>query len=136
MLVNAGMQPITGQLFYLSEGYMTFFVLAKTNELAEGFKRSVKLSSVTLLIFYQDGELYIIEDRCPHMDVPLATGTLETSEGNSIIRCRAHGIAFDLASGKAEGMWSDTLSCLNFYAPVYREYTVGVEIDDVDDDRE
>ncbi len=115
---------------------MTFFVLAKTNELTEGFKRSVKLPSMTLLVFYHEGELYIIEDRCPHMDVPLATGTLEATETGSVIRCRAHGIAFNLTSGKAEGMWSDTLNCLNSYAPVYHDYTVGVEIGDADDDRE
>ena len=115
---------------------MAFYALAKTNELTEGFKRSVKLPSITVLIFYHDNELYIIEDRCPHMDIPLVTGTLEASGDEGVIRCRAHGIAFNLTTGKAEGMWADTLNCLNAFSPVYRDYTVGIDIDDADEDRE
>ncbi len=105
---------------------MTYYPLAKTNELEEGFKRSVKLRGITLLICYQQNAVFIMEDRCPHMDVPLFTGTLE--EG--LIRCRAHGIGFHLASGKAEGSWASTLDCLRLFTPIYRDYSVGVELDD------
>ena len=105
---------------------MTYYALAKTNELEEGFKRSVPLRGITLLICYQQNTVFIMEDRCPHMDVPLFTGTLE----DGLIRCRAHGIAFDLESGKAEGSWESTLDCLHQFTPVYRDYSVGVELDD------
>ncbi|HEY7774336.1 MAG TPA: Rieske 2Fe-2S domain-containing protein [Marinagarivorans sp.] len=119
---------------------MAFYSLAKTNELTEGFKRSVKLPELTVFIFFHDGELYIIEDQCPHMDVPLSTGTIEASPASSgqaqgaLIRCRAHGIGFDLATGKADGMWTNTLPCLTRFEPVYRDYSVGIDIKDAADD--
>lgn len=109
---------------------MTYYALAKTNELEEGFKRSVKLPAMTLVICYQENSVFIFEDRCPHMDIPLSTGTLE----KGMIRCRAHGIAFDLATGEGEGSWADTLDCLNQFTPIYRDYSVGVEIEDSDSD--
>jgi nitrite reductase/ring-hydroxylating ferredoxin subunit len=136
-LANAGTGRGSYSILLHREFSMAFYALAKANELTEGFKRTVKLPSVTLFIFYHEGELHIIEDRCPHMDVPLATGTLESTEQSGpLIRCRAHGIGFYLSNGKAEGMWSDTLNCLKFYPPVYRDYNVGVDIDEGDEDRE
>lgn len=102
---------------------MTFFALAKTNELEEGFKRSVKLPSIKLLIFVHNNAVFIVEDRCPHMDVPLITGTVT----DNILRCRAHGIGFDLRTGRADGVWANTLDCLKRFEPVYRDYSVGVE---------
>ncbi len=101
-----------------------FYAIAKTNELCEGFRRTLKVSGVSLLAFYHQDTLHIIEDRCPHMDIPLANASLD----NTHIRCRAHGIGFDLTTGKAEGMWAETLDCLKRYEAVYREYTVGVEL--------
>lgn len=103
---------------------MAFYALAKTNELCEGFRRTLKVPGVALVLFYHKGEVHIIEDRCPHMDIPLADATLE---GNTL-RCRAHGIGFGLATGKAEGIWTDTLDCLKQYEAVYRDYSVGVEL--------
>lgn len=103
---------------------MPFYALAKTNELEEGFRRAVKLPNVNVLIFFHNDDVHIIEDRCPHMDVPLATGTLT----NNTIACRAHGINFDLTTGQADGMWSDTLPCLKRFEAIYRDYTVGIEI--------
>lgn len=125
---------------------MAFYSLAKTNELTEGFKRSIKLPSLSVFIFYSNGELYIVEDQCPHMDVPLSTGTVERlasldEQGKPLsdvqqpmIRCRAHGIGFSLDTGKAEGVWADTLPCLKRFEPVYRDYCVGVELKDTCDD--
>lgn len=104
---------------------MAFVALAKTNELEEGFKRSVKLPGVNVLLIMHEGDVYAIEDRCPHMDVPLVTGTLE----NTTLKCRAHGIGFDLITGQADGIWTDTLPCLRRFEVVYRDYSVGVELD-------
>jgi nitrite reductase/ring-hydroxylating ferredoxin subunit len=110
---------------------MAFISLAKSNELVEGFKRSVKLPGLDVVIVFLDGEVFIFENRCPHMDVPLVTGALESASGRSgpLIRCRAHGIGFDLVSGKADGVWSDMLQCLRRFEPVYRNYGVGIDVD-------
>ena len=106
---------------------MAFYALAKTNELVDGFTRSVKLPNITLLLIVVAEQVYIIEDRCPHMDVPLADGDLEAGPK---IRCRAHGIAFELDTGVADGSWADTLECLKHFEPVYRDYSVGVELEE------
>lgn len=101
-----------------------FYAIAKTNELCEGFRRTIRVPGAALLAFYHQDTLHIIEDRCPHMDIPLADAALD----GTYIRCRAHGIGFDLDSGKAEGMWAETLDCLKRYEPIYQDYSVGVEL--------
>ena len=109
---------------------MAFHALAKTNELVDGFRRAIRLPGLALLIFHHEGKLHIIEDRCPHMDVPLSDAKLE----GAVIRCVAHGIGFDLGSGRAEGMWSDTLQCIKRFEAVYRDYSVGIELPDLIED--
>ena len=104
---------------------MAFFALAKTNELTDGFTRSVKLPGVTVLLIVMKQEVFIIEDRCPHMDVPLADGDLEQGP---VIRCRAHGIGFSLTTGVAEGSWEGVLDCLKHFDPIYQGYSVGIEL--------
>ena len=113
---------------------MAFFALAKTNELADGFMRSVKTPAGTVLLIVHQDVVHIIEDRCPHMDIPLVTGTLEDNGQAGLLRCRAHGIAFDLASDQADGHWQGLLPCLKRFEPVYRDYWVGVDIAGLDSD--
>ncbi|MNF67344.1 3-phenylpropionate/cinnamic acid dioxygenase ferredoxin subunit [compost metagenome] len=50
-------------------------------------------SSVAL--FNVDGQLYAIDDSCPHQGASLCSGRLE----GQVIKCGAHGLRFDLASG-------------------------------------
>lgn len=113
---------------------MAFFALAKTNELTDGLMRSVKTPAGTVLLIVHQDVVHIIEDRCPHMDIPLVTGSLEENHKTGLIRCRAHGIAFDLESGEAEGHWQGVLPCLKRYEPVYRDYLIGLELPYQDSD--
>jgi nitrite reductase/ring-hydroxylating ferredoxin subunit len=48
-----------------------------------------------VVLFHVDGAYYAIDDSCPHQGASLAGGRLE---GRSL-RCPAHGLRFDLASG-------------------------------------
>lgn len=113
---------------------MAFFALAKTNELADGFMRSVKTPTGTVLLIVHQDVVHIIEDRCPHMDIPLVTGSLEENGAAGLIRCRAHGIAFNLENGEAEGHWQGILPCMKRFEPVYRDYSIGLELPDSDAD--
>ncbi|MNO88102.1 3-phenylpropionate/cinnamic acid dioxygenase ferredoxin subunit [compost metagenome] len=48
-----------------------------------------------IALFNVDGQLYAIDDSCPHQGASLCSGRLE----GQVIKCCAHGLRFDLASG-------------------------------------
>jgi len=58
------------------------------------------------------------------MDAPLDNGIV--SGGG--ITCRAHGITFTLANGRAQGPLADTLSCLTQYSVDYDGNKIGVSL--------
>ncbi len=103
---------------------MPFFALEKLSALHEGYKKAFNIDGHAILLLQPNDKPVAIENVCPHMDVPLDTGEL-TEEG---IRCRAHGIAFDLQSGKAIGPLANTLSCLKRYPLIYEGTQIGVDL--------
>ena len=52
-----------------------------------------------IAVFNVDGTLYAIDDGCPHSGASLVGGIVE---GRSV-RCRAHGLRFDLSNGCMPG---------------------------------
>jgi len=103
---------------------MAFFALANLADLHDGFRAACIVNGRPLLLLQDNGQVFLIENRCPHMDAPLASGKL--AEG--AIVCRAHGIGFDLRSGRARGPLADTLDCLRFYPIAYEGNKVGVDL--------
>lgn len=103
---------------------MAFTAIAKLIELYDGCKIPVKVGKLNLLLIQWNNRAYIIEDRCPHMDARLRDGAI----ADGLISCRAHGIAFSLDSGKAQGPLQDTLDCLKFFPPAYEGQWIGVEL--------
>lgn len=104
---------------------MAFIALANLSELHEGFKRAVRVQGRALLLIEHDGQRYIIEDRCPHMDAPLASGQIAAGG----IRCRAHGINFDLRTGRAEGALASSLECLKRFPVAYEGTQIGLDLE-------
>ncbi|CAI8853675.1 Rieske 2Fe-2S domain-containing protein [Pseudomonas sp. YuFO20] len=49
----------------------------------------------SLALFNVDGQLFAIDDSCPHQGASLCGGRLE----GRVIQCCAHGLRFDLHSG-------------------------------------
>ncbi|WP_160105819.1 Rieske (2Fe-2S) protein [Pseudomonas izuensis] len=49
----------------------------------------------SLALFNVGGELFAIDDSCPHQGASLCGGRLD----GRVIQCCAHGLRFDLASG-------------------------------------
>ena len=47
-----------------------------------------------------EGQLYALEDRCSHADVPLSEGDVEQFNGAPTIECYLHGSCFDLRTGE------------------------------------
>jgi nitrite reductase/ring-hydroxylating ferredoxin subunit len=49
----------------------------------------------TIAVFYHDGQVYAVDNRCPHMGFPLDRGTVR----DGILTCHWHHARFDLSSG-------------------------------------
>ena len=47
-----------------------------------------------------EGDIYALEDRCSHADVPLTEGDVEEFKGAPTIECYLHGSCFDLRTGE------------------------------------
>ncbi len=104
---------------------MAFYPLEQLSRLHDGYQRDFNVSGRAILLCQMDGRVFIIENRCPHMDVAL---THAEQLPNLKLRCRAHGIEFDMQSGKACGPLSDTISPIKHYAPIYEGTQIGIEI--------
>ena len=63
-----------------------------------------KLGSQPICVFWSEGEVFAVDDRCPHMGFPLHRGTVE----NGLLTCHWHHARFDLASGGDFGSVSPT----------------------------
>lgn len=56
-----------------------------------------------LALFHHEGQLYAVDNRCPHMGFPLHRGSVK--EG--VLTCHWHHARFDLASGGTFDLWAD-----------------------------
>jgi nitrite reductase/ring-hydroxylating ferredoxin subunit len=76
-----------------------------------------KVGTHGVLVVWQDGRAYAIDDRCPHMGFPLHRGTVE----QGLVTCHWHHARFDLVSG----------CTLDPFADDDRAYPVEIDGDDV-----
>lgn len=104
---------------------MAFHALEKISQMDDGYQKAFSVTGLSLLLLQVDGKAYLIENRCPHMDIALTQAIQLTGQR---IRCRAHGIEFDLESGKAAGPLSNQLDCLKKYPVAYEGNMIGVQI--------
>jgi 3-phenylpropionate/trans-cinnamate dioxygenase ferredoxin subunit len=73
-----------------------FVTVAATEDIPVGERIVVELGRHWVAIFNVDGQLFAIEDVCPHDDGPLAEGELL----ECVIECPRHGAKFDIRTGK------------------------------------
>jgi len=105
---------------------MAFFPLEDKSQVQDGYQRAFEVADLKLVLLQVEGERYLIENRCPHMDVPLAEAV--QLPGRSI-RCRAHGIEFSLETGKASGPLANQLDCLKKYPLTEQGDMLGIDIE-------
>jgi nitrite reductase/ring-hydroxylating ferredoxin subunit len=61
-----------------------------------------------ILVIYDRGRVFALDNRCPHMGFPLERGTVE----DGILTCHWHHARFDLESGCTFDLWADDVpSC-------------------------
>jgi 3-phenylpropionate/trans-cinnamate dioxygenase ferredoxin subunit len=77
------------------ESVNEFVTVARTDEIAPGTVKVVRIDDEPIGIANVDGEFYAFADVCTHDDGPVAEGTLE----DHCIECPRHGARFDIRSG-------------------------------------
>ncbi len=106
---------------------MRFCPLEKLHRLRDGYCQAFTVLGRQLLLIQSEGRTHLISDRCPHAGSSLTKSTI----ANGCIRCPAHGISFDLATGRPQG--GDAVSDVNSltrFELVYEGNQVGVMVDE------
>ena len=101
---------------------MAFYPLEKLHHLHDGYLRAFKVAGRQLLLLQEQGQAYVIANRCPHMDAPLTHATVS----NGVLRCPLHGIEFELQTGAARGGAAACVSPLEKFAVIYEGNQLGV----------
>ncbi len=90
---------------------------ASLEELRSAGRLVVHLDGHTICLLVDGGEVYAVDNRCPHMGFPLHRGSV----GDGILTCHWHHARFDLCTGGTFDEWADDL----------RRFPVEVDGDDV-----
>jgi nitrite reductase/ring-hydroxylating ferredoxin subunit len=72
-------------------------------ELQATGKLLTKVGTLPVVVFWDGGQAFAIEDRCPHLGFPLHQGTVESG----LVTCHWHHARFDLVSGCTLDLWAD-----------------------------
>ena len=81
----------------------SFVRAARLDDVRAAGRASVRVAGHSLALFFHDGRVYAVDNRCPHMGFPLHRGTLQ--EG--ILTCHWHHARFDLESGGTFDQFAD-----------------------------
>ena len=100
-----------------------FHPLERLINLYDGYRRVFRVGSQQLLLIQEDGRLYLLNDQCPHLGVSLSQASYDQGR----LRCRGHGIEFDLATGQPAAA-NQRCPALTFYTLSYDGNEVGVEV--------
>ncbi|MFC7235842.1 Rieske (2Fe-2S) protein [Halosegnis marinus] len=77
--------------------------VASLSDLADAGHDVVQEDGRAVALFHHEGEVYAVDNRCPHMGFPLSEGTVE--EG--VLTCHWHHARFELAAGDTFDPWAD-----------------------------
>ena len=76
---------------------------ARLDEVRAAGRISVRLAGRSLALFFHDGKVYAVDNRCPHMGFHLHRGTVQ----DGILTCHWHHARFDLESGGTFDQFAD-----------------------------
>ncbi|PSP75565.1 ferredoxin [Halobacteriales archaeon QS_3_64_16] len=80
-----------------------FVPVASLPDLESEGHQVISENGQAIALFYHAGEVYAVDNRCPHMGFPLARGTIE--EG--VLTCHWHHARFELEEGDTFDIWAD-----------------------------
>jgi nitrite reductase/ring-hydroxylating ferredoxin subunit len=76
---------------------------ARLDEVRAAGRIPVRVAGHSLALFFHNGSVHALDNRCPHMGFPLHRGTLQ----NGILTCHWHHARFDLVSGGTFDQFAD-----------------------------
>jgi nitrite reductase/ring-hydroxylating ferredoxin subunit len=85
--------------FVREEGEMDWIKVLPQDELPDGQRRVVQVKGHPVLLLRHQGQIYAVDDTCPHMGASLEEG--EITEDGAIV-CPRHHSAFDLRTGEVK----------------------------------
>jgi nitrite reductase/ring-hydroxylating ferredoxin subunit len=77
--------------------------VASMSDLEDEGRKVVSSDGRPIALFHHEGEVYAVDNRCPHMGFPLTRGTLE----NGILTCHWHHARFELEEGDTFDLFAD-----------------------------
>ncbi|WP_208648316.1 Rieske (2Fe-2S) protein [Paraburkholderia hospita] len=80
-----------------------FMLVGSLEELRVKGRLVVQGGHGPILVIYDRGRVFALDNRCPHMGFPLERGTVE----DGILTCHWHHARFDLQSGCTFDLWAD-----------------------------
>lgn len=86
----------------------TFIVAGNRSDVPVGKMILVNLEGTAVLLANAGGNIYAINNKCPHMGGNLSRGTLD----GTVVTCPLHGSQFDITTGK-NVRWLKGTSILN-----------------------
>ena len=86
---------------------LTFHEVVSLAELEEEGRKTVQVDGQVIALFAHQGQVYAVDNRCPHMGFPLDRGTVD----NGILTCHWHHARFDLESGGTFDLFADDVPC-------------------------
>jgi nitrite reductase/ring-hydroxylating ferredoxin subunit len=112
--------------------------VAELGALEDGKGFCVKAQEVSLVLVKQGGEVHALENKCPHLGLPLGRGRIADGE----IVCPFHGSRFDVRTGEntdwvsaVAGVkipaWSSSLLSFGKKPQPLRTFPVSIEGQDV-----
>ena len=75
-----------------------FFPALEEKDLQEGTMKLVRVEGSPVLLIKQSGQIFAIDNRCPHMGCSFSDGALD----GLVIVCPCHDWRFDLKTGEYE----------------------------------
>ena len=81
----------------------SFVRAARLDDVRAAGRMSVRVAGRSLALFFHDGGVYAVDNRCPHMGFPLHRGTVR----DGILTCHWHHARFDLKSGGTFDQFAD-----------------------------
>jgi nitrite reductase/ring-hydroxylating ferredoxin subunit len=80
-----------------------FVRAARLVDVRAASRMSVRVAGHSLALFFDDGKVYAVDNRCPHMGFPLHRGSVQ----DGMLTCHWHHARFDLESGGTFDQFAD-----------------------------
>ncbi|MFB6183531.1 MAG: Rieske 2Fe-2S domain-containing protein, partial [Haloarculaceae archaeon] len=100
----------------------TYVRAVSLDDLRDAGRTLVSENGRHVALFHHEGEVYAVDNRCPHMGFPLTEGTVD----DGVLTCHWHHARFELSCGDTFDPWADDVQTF----PVeIRDGAVYVDVD-------